>query len=213
MNFHILTLEESLSLKLIFEHISFLIGRKLYRNHTADERGLTDDLFDHLIEHFSNSPIQFGGQSSINITFHKPSEKSTGADILIRVILNSKEIGFDRFVLVQAKKYNIPSKIFNECDPKNSHLNNQISRMTKYAPIFNYLMLYCPLDNPMGNMIYSDFPFLHTFYLPLKISGFDNILFHLHHKFPYLNSLQGRTPIILLQGRNWKLIKKIHRQI
>jgi hypothetical protein len=208
MNFHILTLEESLALKLIFEDVAFRIGRKLHRNHTADERGLTDDLFDGLADHFQGQPIRLPGSSTIQCTLHKPSEKASGADILIRTIINSSEFHMDRFVLVQAKKYNTASKQFNECEPNNTHLLGQINRMRNYAPIFNYIMLYCTLDAPDGNMIYGDFPFLHTFYLPMKIHGIDDVMYHLHHKFPYLHSLGGRTPVVLVQGRNWQNIKR-----
>jgi hypothetical protein len=208
MNFHILSLEESLCLKLIFEHISFKTGRKLQRNPTADERGLTDDVFDELANFFSGQSIRLPGNSTIHCDFRKPHEGVTGADILIRATINSKEFSTDRFVLIQAKKYLEPIKQFNESNPGNSHLEGQIQRMSQFAPIFNYVLLYCRLDGPTGNMLYGDFPFLHTFYLPLTLRDTDEILYHLHHKFPYLQGINGKTPIVLLQGRNWQ---KIHR--
>ena len=134
-------------LRLTIDLIAYRLGKKLDRNPTFDERGLTDILLDMLQEYLLHIPTS---KYFINLQVTKPSEKKTGADILFRIKTLKPEIQFDRYLLIQAKKFLTDKGLFSETDIGNKHLSGQIERMHIYNPEFSYILLYSNLLKPKG---------------------------------------------------------------
>ena len=153
-------------LRLTIDLIAYRLGKKLDRNPTFDERGLTDILLDMLQEYLLHIPTS---KYFINLQVTKPSEKKTGADILFRIKTLKPEIQFDRYLLIQAKKFLTDKGLFSETDIGNKHLSGQIERMHIYNPEFSYILLYSNLLKPKGNTVtYNLDPLLDIF---LKLSA------------------------------------------
>jgi hypothetical protein len=184
-------------LRRIVDAISFGIGGKLDRNPTFDERGLTDELLDSISVNFNRTRLT--GQF-INLNIHKPSEKRTGADILIRVKNNRREIKFDRYVLLQAKKFVQKTGKFHETDIGNAHLTSQVSRMHSYNPEFSYLLLYSPTEEPSGNKV-SQFDYSYI----LRYWDIDPDFEDFVGSSSILTSeIRGSYPVTTLRTKNWE---------
>lgn len=187
-------------LRQIFDCISYSIGAKLERNPTFDERGLTDELLDLLQTSLNGVKLS---KDYINLSTTKPSEKKTGADILFRIIVNKPEISFDRYVLIQAKKY-INGK-FSETKKGNNHLSGQVKKMHGYNPEFSYIMLYSTNDNPIANAVVCQTNFQTILCCH---SDFENIAFE--NRSVYLSTIQSCYPITLLRSKTWEKFKVIN---
>ena len=147
------------------DEIAREIGGKLGRNKTYDERGLTDEFIDLLGKYFSHVKLS---KYFINMRVHKPSEKRTGADILMRVIVNRAEVQYDRYVLIQAKKYLIDKKQFSETNQGNAHLSAQVLKLHNYNPEFSYLLLYSTNSEPSANFVFD----ASRLYIPFLLGGY-----------------------------------------
>jgi hypothetical protein len=194
MRFHPIQNRDYNKLRQIIDSISHSIGAKLSRNQTYDERGLTDELFDQLQTSLSHIKLS---KYFINLHANKPSEKSTGADILLRIIVNRQEISFDRYVLIQAKKYLASTGNYSETNIGNSHLNSQVARMHKYNPEFSYIMLYSTTTEPVANVVMShNYQYSHMFF------DLEDLIYS--QTYSLLSSIQHSYPVALLRSKTWE---------
>ncbi|GAB3789836.1 hypothetical protein GCM10028818_59130 [Spirosoma horti] len=184
-------------LRWIINHISYRLGIKLGRNPSFDERGLTDELLDQLQEMFDH--LKFI-KYYINLNVHKPSEKSTGADMLLRVIVNKAEISFDRYVLIQAKKYIASKGLFGETDAGNKHLSSQVAKMHAYNPEFSYILLYSTEEEPTGNIVINSYP---SETLSWQLLPYIDELFG-DSKLMASASIKGNYPVTFLRSKTWE---------
>ncbi|MEO5572081.1 MAG: hypothetical protein ABIT08_12245 [Bacteroidia bacterium] len=178
-------------------NITFHIGSKLDRNPSFDERGLTDELLDSLQERIKQ--IKFSN-CFINLKIEKPSEKKTGADIIFRILFNQSEISFDRYVLMQAKKFSIKNKKFSETNIGNSHLNGQVKRMHSYNPEFSYLLLYSTTEEPIGNIVIEHY-YSHCRYHP----KFEDLFIVM--QLQGIKKVEGNYPVAILRAKSWEKMK------
>jgi hypothetical protein len=125
--FHPLFNRDFQKLNSILSYLCFDLGQHLERNPTYDERGLTDALFRSIQQLFDQVKM---ARYYVHLHTNKPSEKKTGADIVFRVQMNFPEVRFDRYVLLQAKKYLANQATFSETEPGNKHLTSQSPKCT-----------------------------------------------------------------------------------
>jgi hypothetical protein len=175
------------------------IGYKLERNHTFDERGLTDVLLDLIQKRFRE--IKNLSKYYVNPNVNKPSEKKTGADILLRIIINLQDISFDRYVLLQAKKYKARDGRFSETELGNNHLSEQVRKMHTYNPDFSYLLLYSTTSDPVSNAVVRQ-----TYFHPSLCIDFDYLIL-LTEQYSSITSIQDIFPLTILRSKTWEKLK------
>lgn len=201
-HFHFLPNRDYQKLYRTINSIASQLGVKLSRNHTYDERGLTDYLLDALQEAFGYlKPKKY----YINLHVNKPSEKKTGADILLRVKVNRHEINFDRYVLIQAKKYLTGKGVFSETDIGNTHLSGQVAKMHQYNPEFSYLLFYATEEEPVGNIVTNapTHELINWGLLPLPL--IEELFKGSHFTRPAY--IEGNYPLTVLRSKTWE---KLH---
>jgi hypothetical protein len=188
-------------LRQTFDSIANEIGRKLGRNPTFDERGLTDELLDLLQTELDIIKLS---KYYIKLNVNKPSEKKTGADILLRIIIKLQDVSFDRYVLLQAKKYIASSGRFSETEVGNKHLSGQITKMHTYNPEFSYLLLYSTNSNPVSNavVIQTYFHFINFEELLFLSRHYDELLFL--SSYYSITSIQTNSPLTILRSKTWE---------
>jgi hypothetical protein len=174
------------------------IGYKLERNHTFDERGLTDKLLNLLKKELGQIKLS---KYYINLNVNKPNEKKTGADILLRIIINLQDISFDRYVLLQAKKYKARDGRFSETELGNNHLSEQVRKMHTYNPDFSYLLLYSTTSDPVSNAVVRQ-----TYFHPSLCIDFGYLLF-LTGQYSSITSIQDNFPLTILRSKTWEKLK------
>jgi hypothetical protein len=198
--FHPLLNRDFQKLNSILSYICFGLGQRLEQNPTYDERGLTDAMLHSIQQLFDQVKM---ARYYVHLQTNKPSEKKTGADILFRVNVHFPEVSFDRYVLLQAKKYLTNKHTFSETEPGNAHLTSQIAKMRAYSPEFSYLLLYATTENPTGNKVT---------YHPLYAENFWRIqpllgeIFAPGKQFPVL-SMEGNYPVTVLRASTWQSIR------
>ena len=198
MKFHPVLNQDYQKIRWMLNAIAYKIGGKLSRNPTFDERGLTDELLDLLLTSFNHIKLS---KYYINIHVNKPSEKKTGADILVRTIVKRQEISFDRYVLLQAKKYLLRSEQFNETNVGNTHLTGQIAKLHTYNPEFSYLLLYSTHSEPSANFVIGQSN-LHSSLFENFFLDFDDLI-QFGHLSPSVN-IQSSYPVTLLRTKTWE---------
>ena len=202
--FHSFSNRDYQKLSYITNSIAYEIGGRLGRNSTFDERGLTDEFLDLLQKYFDNIKLS---KNYINLQLNKPSEKKTGADILFRIKVNLKEISFDRYVLIQAKKYLINSGHFSETDIGNKHLSSQVAKMHNYNSEFSYILLYSTDEEPLGNKVIKNnlqYPEMHLRFHPKDPFYDDFITIGPGQLSPKIHS---GYPITFLRSKTWEKLK------
>jgi len=116
---------------------------------------------------------------------------------------------FDRYVLLQAKKYLIGEGSFAETNRGNKHLTIQVGKMHSFNPEFSYLLLYSTTESPAGNKVaYSTLyeegnwrfhPFLVETFAPGK-------------QFPII-SVKGNFPITVIRASTWEAMHRVSPEI
>lgn len=183
----------------ILSYLCFDLGQRLERNPTYDERGLTDQLLDSIQKLFDQVKL---ARYYVHLHTNKPSEKKTGADIVFRVQMNFPEVHFDRYVLLQAKKYLVNKATFSEAEPKNKHLLSQVAKMHEYNPEFSYLMLYATTESPAANKVTYNPTYGESFW---RIQPLLGEIFAPGKQYPIL-SMEGNYPVTVLRARTWQSI-------
>jgi hypothetical protein len=198
--FHSLLNRDFQKLNSILSYICYGLGQRLERNPTYDERGLTDELLHSIQQLFEQVKM---AKYYVHLHTNKPSEKKTGADILFRIKVQFPDARFDRYVLLQAKKYLTSQDQFSETEPGNAHLSSQVAKMQEYNPEFSYLLLYATTEKPTANKV---------IYHPLYAENFWRIqpllgeIFAPGKQFPVL-SMEGNYPVTVLRASTWQSLR------
>lgn len=197
--FHPLLSEDYLKLNSIFSYVCFELGKRLQQDPSYGEPGLTTELFHQLRQRLKELKL---ANYFINLHMDRPSEKKTGADIAFRIRLNFPEVHFDRYILLQAKKYLADKDRFSETNPGNVHLSGQVAKMHQFNPEFSYLLLYSTGEFPTGNMVNSRpwFGELSWWFDPLPEAIFDA------GKPSPIRTLEGNYPVTVLRASTWQSI-------
>lgn len=153
----------------VFHDACMAIGYQITKDPNVKENTLTDNLYlsvKEAIGKFQNS----SGSRSFSISLDRRQERSLGSDLLIRVVANWPFLTFDRFILVECKRYLLKNKVYRNIHARKGpedHLQKQIAKMRKTSEHFSYLMLYSP-RNITGDIAVSSCPPWHPIIHPQR---------------------------------------------
>ena len=169
-----------------FNDVASTISQKLTRDHTRDERGLTDELIDNLVRWNQSSRennVLLGSNWEFELRMTKVSQKlesTLGADIGFQATLDTRICHIEKGLLFQCKRLHPTeeSEFTPKChygDLTEDHGLEQAKNMLNHTPASYFLLFNPSMDHLHTDSELVDGSILRSDHTP-GIDGFQDIL-------------------------------------